>query len=228
MGLFRGLWAPFRGGAFIVRHRLWGYVLLPLVINVGVAIGSYRLATQLVARFFPHLEGLGGTAAGLLVAVLVFLALHPVINAPFIDLLTERAERIARGSAPSVGFVTSIARSLWHGLLKSALYALGLGVTVTLSVTTGAGAVAGAMLTGVFLAYDGFDYPLARRAVGFGGKWAYLCRHPAQTIGYAAAALFCYSVPLALFVAPPIAAVGATLAYLDRVPAVPGAKGQPT
>ena len=71
-------------------------------------------------------------------------------------------------------------------------------------------------LGALFLAYDGFDYPLARRGTwDFGAKWAYLARHPGLTLGYGLGATLLYLVPLAFVVAPPFAAVGATLAFLD-------------
>ena len=65
------------------------------------------------------------------------------------------------------------------------------------------------------LAYDGFDYPLARRGATFGAKWAFLASHPGLTAGYGLGATVLYLIPLAVFVASPFAAVGATLAYID-------------
>jgi len=73
----------------------------------------------------------------------------------------------------------------------------------------------GIALGGLSLAYDGFDYPLARRGASFGGKWAFLARHPGLTVGYGIGATVLYLIPLAVFVASPFAAVGATLAYID-------------
>src|SRR5262249_40286933 len=70
-------------------------------------------------------------------------------------------------------------------------------------------------LGALFLAYDGFDYPLARRGLGFGAKWAYLARHPGLTIGYGIGTTLLYLVPLAFVVAPPCAAAGAPLGGLD-------------
>jgi uncharacterized protein involved in cysteine biosynthesis len=76
----------------------------------------------------------------------------------------------------------------------------------------------GLALYAIFLAFDGFDYPLSRRGISFGGKWRYLARHPAQTLGYCAGASALYLVPLAAIVAPSFAAVGATLVYLEGKP----------
>ena len=76
-------------------------------------------------------------------------------------------------------------------------------------------ALVGVGLGALFMAYDGFDYPLARRGLGFGAKWAYLARHPGLTLGYGLGATLLYLVPFAFVVAPPFAAAGATLAFLD-------------
>jgi uncharacterized protein involved in cysteine biosynthesis len=77
------------------------------------------------------------------------------------------------------------------------------------------GVPVGLGLGALFLAYDGFDYPLARRGLGFGAKWGYLARHPGMTLGYGIGATLLYLLPLAFVVAPPCAAAGATLAFLD-------------
>ena len=76
--------------------------------------------------------------------------------------------------------------------------------------TAGIGAIAGVALAGLFIAYDGFDYPLSRRGASFGKKWAYLATHPAQTIGFGVGATLLYLIPFALFVAPSFVAAGAT------------------
>jgi len=79
----------------------------------------------------------------------------------------------------------------------------------------GIGSLVGVGLGALFLAYDGFDYPLSRRGASFGKKWAYLARHPAQTLGFGLGATLLYLIPLAVFVAPPFVAAGATLVFLE-------------
>jgi uncharacterized protein involved in cysteine biosynthesis len=90
---------------------------------------------------------------------------------------------------------------------------------------TGVGGGIGALLSALLLAYDGFDYPLARRGAGFGAKWRYLLLHPGQTLGYCVGATLLYLIPPALVVAPAFAAAGATLAFLDTdTDTAPGAR----
>ena len=73
-----------------------------------------------------------------------------------------------------------------HGLLKLVLYGIALvvGARADRGDAAGSARLIGIALGGLSLAYDGFDYPLARRGAGFGAKWAFLLRHPGLTVGY--------------------------------------------
>jgi uncharacterized protein involved in cysteine biosynthesis len=224
MGFMRGFLAPFRGAVFVVRHRLWAHLLLPVILGVALAGVAAVLAIRYwsaepwLADLLANNPVLGWIAlivfTGLGAAVL-FLVSQALLLAVFVDLLSERVERQVSGTAPTVPLLASVGRSLVHGLLKLVLYGFALVVGLALTAVTGIGSLAGVALGGLFLAYDGFDYPLSRRNVGFGAKWGYLARHPAQTVGFAAGATIFYLIPLALFVAPPVTAVGATLAFLE-------------
>jgi uncharacterized protein involved in cysteine biosynthesis len=147
--------------------------------------------------------------------VVLFILLQPILSAVFCDRLAEVVEKRVRGSAPSAPFLASTGRALVHGLLKLVLYGLALLVGLALTALTGLGSLVGVALGAIFLAYDAFDYPLARRGAGFGAKWAYLAKRPGLTLGFGLGATVLYLVPLAFFVAPAWNAVGATLAYLD-------------
>lgn len=220
VGLVRGLWAPFRGAAFIARHGLWGYLALPVLANVLVAALAGYLAFWATDRWFPsEPEGwahVGKLAFAAFLTVPAFLALYPLVSAPFVDLLSEKTEVIVKGGHPSAGFWAGAVQAVMHGAVKSALYLFAIGLANLLVWVTGVGAVLALALGGLFLAFDGFDYPLARRKVSFLGKWRYLFAHPAMTAGYAVSTSFVFFVPFAFVIAPPLAAVGATLAFLDE------------
>ena len=104
--------------------------------------------------------------------------------------------------------------------------AASVGVRLALTTTPllGVGSLVGVGLGAIFLAYDGFDYPLARRNATFGGKWAYLAKNPGLALGYGLGTYVLYLVPLAFLVAPPFAATGATLAYLETEARASGRK----
>jgi uncharacterized protein involved in cysteine biosynthesis len=210
--------------AFVSRQRLWRHLLIPVLLNIALAIGAFwAMAAYWRQEVSPSLAGhpiwawIGFIGTTALAGITVFVALHPLLDAIFNDRLSEKVELKVRGSAPKAPFFASSARALAHGVLKLALYGIALVVGFVLSIPSiGLGALVGLALGGIFLAYDGFDYPLSRRGVGFGGKWAYLALHPGQTLGYGLGATVLYLVPLAFVVAPPFAAVGATLAFLDE------------
>lgn len=223
MGFLRGLWSPFRGAAFIARHRLWRYLALPVLLNALLTAAAVALALRLVRQWmgpdrvaaWPFATGLLLGLAGLAIGLLLFVVAQPLFGAPFIDRLTEKVEQLARGRAPATGVWTSVWQAVAHGAAKSALYACALLLTVGLSAVTGAGGLLGVAVYALFVAFDGFDYPLARRGASFREKWGYLVLHPGQTLGYCLGAGLLYLVPFALVVAPAFAAAGATLAYLD-------------
>lgn len=230
MGLFRGFLAPFRGGLFVLRHPLKRYLLLPFVLSVGLAIvtmmAARRYWSQELASMVSGSPLLGGFFLGVMTVVggvVLFLIAQPLLLAVFSDQLSERVERIVKGTSPTAPFLASAGRALVHGLLKLVLYGLALVVALALTPAGGVGPIVGLALAALFLAYDGFDYPLARRGASFGAKWAFLARNPGLTIGYGIGATVLYLIPFAVFVASPFAAVGATLAYIDMEKATPEA-----
>jgi uncharacterized protein involved in cysteine biosynthesis len=224
LGLVRGFWAPFRGAVFVARHGLWGYVVAPVLLNTGLVVGTTVVALRIVReRLGPtaaasSLAMVGLWAVALLLGLALFVVLQPLLGAPFIEVLTDRVERIKVGRSDGVGLLAAAWQSLLQGLVKAVCYALCLLLALALSAMTGVGGLFGLAVYALFLAFDGFDYPLARRGVGFAGKWRYLVLHPGQTLGYCLGASLLYLVPLAVVVAPAFAAVGATLAYLDTAP----------
>lgn len=222
MGFIRGFLAPFRGGLFIARERMWRYLFLPLLLNVGLAVGTLWMAArywhQELANHLqssPVVNGILLGAITLVCGAVLFIVLQPLLGAIFNDRLSERVEHKVRGNAPSAPLLASTGQAILHGLLKLVLYGVALLVGLALTAVTGVGSLIGVGLGAIFLAYDGFDYPLSRRGKSFGGKWGYLARHPAQTIGYGLGATVLYLVPLAFIAAPPFAAAGATLVFLD-------------
>jgi CysZ protein len=223
VGFFRGLFAPFRGLTFVARNRLWRYLLVPILLNIALGIGAFwsmaiywrqEVAPSLSAH--PIWAWIGFIGATILTGVAIFVVLNPLLNAIFNDRLSEKVEMKVRGNVPKTPFLASSGRALAHGLLKLALYGVAILVGFVLSIpSVGLGALVGVAMGGVFLAYDGFDYPLSRRGASFGAKWAYLALHPGLTLGYGLGATALYLVPLAFVVAPPLAAVGATLVFLE-------------
>ena len=55
VGLFRGFVAPFRGGVFIARRRLWPYLVIPLLLDIALGV-----ATLFAAARYWRAEGFVG------------------------------------------------------------------------------------------------------------------------------------------------------------------------
>jgi CysZ protein len=223
VGLFRGFLAPFRGAIYVVRERLWKHLIVPVMLNLALGVGTMVAAMRFFRKELagmledaPVLGGLSLFFMTLIGGVLLFILLQPLLSAIFCDRLAEAVERRVRGAAPKTPLLPSIGKALLHGLLKLVLYALAFGVGAVATISTiGVGAIVGVALGAIFLAYDGFDYPLARRGATFAGKWAYLAKNPGLALGYGLGSYVLYLVPLAFLVAPAFAATGATLAYLE-------------
>jgi len=222
VGLFRGFLAPFRGAIYVARERMWRHLVVPVLVNLLLGAGTLLAASRYwredLAELLAKSPVVGWIFVGVMTVlggVVLFILLQPLMNAIFCDRLAAAVEKRVRGSAPEVPLLASTGRAVAHGLLKLVLYAIALGVGLALTALTGVGSLVGVGLGAIFLAYDGFDYPLSRRGATFGGKWAYLAKNPGLALGYGIGSYALYLVPLAFLVAPPFAAVGATLAYLE-------------
>ena len=240
MGFIRGFLAPFRGGIYVARRGLWTYLILPVLLDLALGVAAlygaqhYLRQEAFVAEPLAHNPVIGWLiliGLTLLAGAVIFLVFQPLLLAVFADRLCGRVEKNEKGIAVEAPFFASTGLAIVHGLLKLVLYAIALVIGLALTAVTGVGSLVGVGLAALFLAYDGFDYPLARRGASFGAKWSYLMRHPAQTIGFGMGATLLYLVPFAFLVAPPFAAVGATLAFLDAEAkaarkGVPAAGGQ--
>jgi len=222
VGLFRGFLAPFRGAIYIARERMWRHLIVPIIVNLALGVGTLLAAARFWRQDLAEFTA-GSPVVGwiflvvmtFLGGVLLFILLQPLVNAIFCDRLAEAVEKRVRGNAPRVPVLASVGKALGHGLLKLIFYAIALGLGLGLTAVTGVGSLVGIGLGAIFLAYDGFDYPLSRRGATFAGKWAYLGKNPGLALGYGLGTYALYLVPLAFLVAPPFAAVGATLAYLE-------------
>jgi CysZ protein len=237
VGLLRGFLAPFRGAIYVSRERMWRHLVLPVVLNLALGGGTLVAASRYWRQDFAELLTKSPVIGWIIVAVMtglagvvLFILLQPLMNAIFCDRLAEAVEKRVRGSAPSMPFLPAAGKALAHGLLKLVFYALAFGVGFALTAITGVGSLVGVGLGAIFLAYDGFDYPLSRRGASFAGKWGYLARNPGLALGFGLGSYVLYLVPLAFLVAPPFSAVGATLAYLeaDSRAAARGPKASPT
>lgn len=215
-----GLAAVPRGVRFVGEHpRLWAWIALPLLINLGLCVLLVAVGWTLVEPLLPRFAGgdwgwfdwlrvsLGPTLRVLLVivavgaAVVVTLMLSGLVNAPFYDLLSEKVEALALGRPlperpwskllPDALFALAAALSLlWRqALVMAALYLLSFTV-----VGAPLFIAAGFYFTGFALA----DVTLARKRHPAAARRAFARRHALLLLGL--------GLPVALF--PPLQPFG--------------------
>jgi CysZ protein len=163
-------------------------------------------------------------------ALFVFVAVAGMIAGPFNEILSEELEArlTGRPSAPFAlgAFVRGFVAGIVHGLRRLVVSLLGLVVVFALGLVPVVGTIA-AMAIGGWIAargaaYDSYDAVLARRALSYRAKLAYLAHHRSRTLGLGAAVAGMLLVPGVNLVALGLGAAGATVAALEleaRAPA---------
>ena len=249
--LLRGCRFPFQGIAFLVRHRsLWTWAALPAAVNVGVfaaALGVflyffgtlYSLTTGWMypeapdfflawlwvvpLRVFAWSIGILLLLAALLILYGAFLALGLVIAAPFLALLSQRVEMLARGKPVQevTGWKAALAtvfESMADELRKVAFFAgvqLALWVLALLLPFLAPVTVAVATLfTLLFMPLEYAGFAMDNRHLRFVQRRALVWRHLWLMLGFGASASLTLLLPLLNFVCMPALVVGGTLMML--------------
>lgn len=240
LGFRRGLGCAPRAVAFLAsRPRLLGLCLAPWLLNLLVVFPlSYfalrRYVAPWLAGFLPQgdawwhaaLSGAGSALLFLLsiIASLVLALLGAlVLGAPFHDKVGEAVERERLRAfpdllAPSTPFLRGVAHSLREAVKR---VSIGLPVFVACFLL-GLAPVIGVLLAGLaqittaslFLALDAFSMPLDRRGLRMGAKLRWIRGNPRFAAGFGLPFL---AIPCAVFLAPPIAAVAASLVFCDEL-----------
>jgi CysZ protein len=241
VSLLAGVLYPFRALALIRRHReLWGFVLIPLGLNVLVGVALYTGLYLAGLRQIDQIDQAGGalaTALEILAKVLYVLALligvgwlmvrfGVVLGAPWYGQLAERLEEIITGRTMPATKLTpgGVARAIWRALqfeLKKLLLALAIGLpSLLLNLIPVAGtilATAVAIALGALVAcLDFFDAPLERRRMRFRDKLGLVRQALPASASFGLLAAFLSSVPLLNLLAIPLCVAAGTLLVLER------------
>jgi uncharacterized protein involved in cysteine biosynthesis len=230
-GFWRGLTYPFRGVAFLARHRaLWTYAagafLLNAVIFTAAAVAFWALLPDLVDLLTPDrawtwvktvVSIIVGLAAFLL-ALVLYTIVGNLVAGPFLDAMTERMLGILGESLPpGRGWASAIGRAIVNQLVKLVLFG-GIQILLLVLLLTPVGflhpPLAG-FLTVLFLALEFADYPLDARRVPVPSRLAWAFRHARPALGFGSACLALSFVPFLLYVLLPSAACGAVLLVRD-------------
>lgn len=243
MGRFLdGATYPFRALAVLNRAReLWGYVILPIIINVLVGAALYaallaaglRLIAGALAGLPEWAAALGMVLQALLVVALlvaigfVLVRFGVVLGAPFYSTLSERLEELRTGQAPPARPLSpgGVARELWRALAFEAkklllVAALALPLLLVGLVPVAGTAIAGAGWTalGALIAcLDFLDPALERRRLRFRRKLGVIRRALPSTAGFGLVCFGLVSIPFVNLLAIPLCVTAGTLYFAERL-----------
>jgi len=224
-------------GLTVLRRapRLWVWLVAPalatLALFAGAIAGIAWLVHPAVAWAVGHLpHALAGVAGTLLTVVIVallgfaalviFTAVAGAIAGPFNEMLSERVEARLRGSEPepfALGrFVHELGLGIVHAIRRIIIAVVAAIVVLLIGLVPVVGAPVALVLGFVFAArgaaYDCYDAVLARRALAYSDKLAFLARHRGRTFGLGAAVAALLLVPGVNLVALGLGAAAATVA----------------
>jgi CysZ protein len=244
---FAGIGYLTRGLGWVARHpRQWLFGLIPalivLVFYVAglVSLGVYaddvaRWATPFADHWSHGLRqtvrvivalAIFGSAAFL--AMVMFTAITLVIGEPFYESLSEQAENDHGGAprGPDVSLFKQLLRGIGDGLILGffaglftvLFFALGFIPVVGQTVVP----VLAACVTGYFLTGELTALALERRGLRRRERLLLLKRHRPLAVGFGAATVVLFLIPLGAVLAMPGAVVGGTLLARERLaPPVP-------
>jgi CysZ protein len=225
-----------RGFAVLRAHpSLWKWLIAPAIVSllllIAAIVGIVHAVDPVIGWVAPHLPSwlaaVAGTVLRLVVIVLLgavglfmFATVAGMIAGPFNEMLSEHVEAAITGR-PSPPFSL---REFAHGAVVGVVHSirrlvaalLGLALVIALGFVPVIGTIA-AMLVGAWLAagaasYDSYDAVLARRAMAYRDKLAYLARHRGRTFGLGLAVAGMLLVPGLNLIALGLGAAGATVA----------------
>jgi uncharacterized protein involved in cysteine biosynthesis len=251
--IFAGVGYLARGLVWVARHPAqWLFGLIPalivLVVYVGGLVGLGVYAMDLAGWVTPFADhwsdglrqtirviaalAIFGSAAFL--AMVTFTAITLVVGEPFYESLAVRAENDHGGAPPEpdVSLFTQIVRGIGDGLvlgffatLFAVLFFL-LGFVPVIGQTVVP--VLAACVTGYLLTGELTALALERRGLRRRDRFRLLKRHRLLAVGFGAATVVLFLIPLGAVVAMPGAVVGGTLLARERLaPPVPMPPGGP-
>ena len=204
---------------------LAGALVLALLAVLVASLDQLAAAlTPFAASWSPDVRmavrasvGLTILLAYLLVAMLLFAAITNIIGQPFYERISDRVEARLGSPPPGVDapWWRTAPRATVESLVLLALVLLAgaplflLGFIPVVGQT--AVPVAGALVSGFFLALELLAIPLQRRGMHLRERLGFVWRHRSVTVGFGVTAFLLFLVPLMSLIAMPGAIVGGTL-----------------
>ena len=248
MSFFKELVLGFRtyidAHQFIKKHKLWGYVLLPGLINLVLFILTFWIGwhytSQLTAWFFetigltPSNEEGGWLVSALnfillfimrLATVMVFLTLYKyivlILMAPVMALLSEKTEELVTGQKfpfNTMRFLRDVLRGIFIALRNLFLELLLTALLLLLAFIPLVGLLSPFLIFAVQSYYYGFsmmDYYAERHKMSISESVRFMSKHRGLAIANGALFYWILIIPVVgLLVSPSHAIIAATLAVL--------------
>ncbi|MEO5876062.1 MAG: EI24 domain-containing protein [Streptosporangiaceae bacterium] len=241
-GFFEGVRYLIRGLQWCARHpRQWLFGLIPalitLVLFTGVLILLWSWTDDVAATVTPFADDWAGGprdavrllaglaifgAAGFL-SLILFTAVTLLIGQPFYEALAVRVEDSVGGAPPEpdTPLWQQIVRGVRDGLILGVaavffavvFFALGFIPVIGQTVVP----VLAACVSGYFLAGELTAIALERRGLRRKQRFALLRAHRAQAVGFGAATVVLFLIPLGAVLIMPGAVAGATLLARERL-----------
>ncbi len=231
MGFFGGIIDLLSGADVIIRNKaLRPYLLAPLLINIAVyalviGLGVYFFA-DLVELFIPTGEGfyysllrffawIVFSVTLLVIVFFSFFAIACLIASPFNELLSAKYEEFITGVKIDEGF--GIAVGVWQECKRLLIYLPIICLLLILTLVFSfipflnlAVPVIWVVFGGLMAAFEFVSYPLDRRGMGLGEKFAFIRRSFMRHEGFGIAVYLAMLVPLLNIMVIPSAVIGAT------------------
>lgn len=241
-GLLAGLSYPFRALALINRRReLWGYILVPILVNVVVAMVLYL--GLFAGSWYALDSAIGPSGSELVTVVLVVLRVvlgltlavvigflmvrfGVVLGAPWYGRLSEHLEATLTGRAEQEVRLTvsAVLHDIWRALLfelKKLLLVLAIWLpSLLLLLIPVAGAmlyaIVGFLLGALISCLDFFDGPQERRRLGFRAKLNTVRTYFPASLSFGALAFILVSIPVVNLLSIPLCVTAGTMFLIDR------------
>jgi CysZ protein len=231
MGFFRGIRAFFEGVGFVARTpRLWALALVPaitaMVLSLALGLTAGHYVSLWAHRTFG--DGFGGTlfAVGAMVAVVLLAIVLAVSMAQ--PLSGWALDAIVRTQASALGLEPFARQSLLTTTMRSAASSF-IALMVGLPTIAALGIVGWfvppaaiatvplkVVVTGLLLAWDLLDYPLALRGISLGARLVWCVRHLGAVMGFGLAATLFFAIPGLGLLALPCGVAAATRLAASR------------
>ncbi|AFY75439.1 uncharacterized protein involved in cysteine biosynthesis (plasmid) [Synechococcus sp. PCC 7502] len=221
---------------------LWGYITIPILINVFVGIALYfgllipglQWIDTVILNLPTWLTVLSGIlhfvfGLGILILVgLLIVQIGVILGSPWYGQLAEQIEKLKINNLPteetfSFGrTISDVFRALLFEVKKLALIAICSFLTFVLSIAIAPVApviagIVGIILSTILMCLDFLDPALERRRLSFRNKLGWIIRSAPASIGFGLGCVVLTSIPILNFLTVPLCMVAGTLFFCDRI-----------